>query len=109
MSFGDSLYFVGIASAFTSMTFCDIRKSGLPFRDIEEDRADLTNLPPSWTGTLQSISCMHVLEHIGLGRYGDTLDASGDRKAAGGTGTRTGTGRATPNGRPDGRTTARLL
>jgi hypothetical protein len=82
VSFGDSLYFVGIASAFTSMTFCDIRKSGLPFRDIQEDRADLTSLPPSWTGTLQSISCMHVLEHIGLGRYGDALDASGDRKAA---------------------------
>ncbi len=82
VSFGDSLYFVGIASAFTSVTFCDIRKSGLPFRDIEEDRADLTSLPPPWTGTLQSISCMHVLEHIGLGRYGDALDASGDRRAA---------------------------
>jgi len=82
MSFGDSLYFVGIASAFMSMTFCDIRESGLPFRDIEEDNADLTSLPPSWTGTLQSLSCMHVLEHIGLGRYGDTLDPSGDRKAA---------------------------
>jgi len=82
VSFGDSLYFVGIASAFMSMTFCDIRESGLPFRDIGEDPADLTSLPPSWTGTLQSISCMHVLEHIGLGRYGDAIDASGDRKAA---------------------------
>jgi SAM-dependent methyltransferase len=82
VSFGDSLYFVGIVSAFISITFCDIRASGLPFRDIGEDRADLTNLPASWTGMLQSISCMHVLEHIGLGRYGDTLDAGGDRKAA---------------------------
>lgn len=82
VSFGDSLYFVGIASAFTAVTFCDIRKSGLPFRDIKENSADLTDLPSSWSGTLESISCMHVLEHIGLGRYGDTLDASGDRKAA---------------------------
>jgi hypothetical protein len=82
VSFGDSVYFVGIASAFTSVIFCDIRKSGLPFRDIKEESADLTSLPPSWTGTLQSISCMHVLEHVGLGRYGDTLDASGDRKSA---------------------------
>src|SRR5260370_16622746 len=64
------------------ITFCDIRKSRLPFRDIKEDRADLTSLPPSWTATLPSISCMHVLEHIGLGRYGDGLDAGGDRKAA---------------------------
>jgi uncharacterized protein DUF268 len=31
---------------------------------------------------VQSVSCLHVLEHIGLGRYGDTLDAAGDRKAA---------------------------
>lgn len=82
VSFGDSLYFVGIASGFTSITFCDIRKSGLPFRDIQEDSANLTSLPPSWTGTLESVSCMHVLEHVGLGRYGDTLDARGDRKAA---------------------------
>jgi SAM-dependent methyltransferase len=82
ISFGDSLYFVGIASAFTSVTFCDIRKSGLPFRDIEEHSTDLTTLPAEWTDTLQSVSCMHVLEHIGLGRYGDRLDASGDRKAA---------------------------
>jgi hypothetical protein len=81
-SFGDSLYFVGMISAFTAMTFCDIRKSGLPFRDIEEETADLTSLPTSWTGTLQSVSCMHVLEHVGLGRYGDALDASADRKAA---------------------------
>ncbi len=82
VSFGDSLYFVGMTSAFTSMTFCDIRESRLPFRDIQEHRADLTSLPPSWTATLPSLSCMHVLEHIGLGRYGDALDASGDRKAA---------------------------
>jgi hypothetical protein len=80
--FGDSLYFVGIASAFVSITFYDIRMSRLPFRDIEQKTADLTGLPSSWTGTLESISCMHVLEHIGLGRYGDALDASGDRKAA---------------------------
>jgi hypothetical protein len=82
VSFGDSLYFVGVASGFMSMTFCDIRKSGLPFRDIKEESTDLTSLPPSWTGALPSVSCMHVLEHIGLGRYGDALDASGDRKAA---------------------------
>jgi SAM-dependent methyltransferase len=82
MSFGDSLYFVGIASAFTSMTFCDLRKSELPFPDIQQHTADLTRLPSSWSDTLQSVSCMHVLEHIGLGRYGDALDASGDRKAA---------------------------
>ena len=32
--------------------------------------------------SVQSISCMHTVEHIGLGRYGDPLDPLGDRKAA---------------------------
>ncbi len=26
-------------------------------------------------------SCMHTIEHIGLGRYGDPLDAVGDQTA----------------------------
>jgi hypothetical protein len=31
--------------------------------------------------SLWSVSCMHVIEHIGLGRYGDALDPEGDLKA----------------------------
>nr|WP_246513729.1 DUF268 domain-containing protein [Azospirillum picis] len=31
--------------------------------------------------SLNSASCMHVLEHVGLGRYGDPLDYDGDIKA----------------------------
>jgi predicted SAM-dependent methyltransferase len=27
--------------------------------------------------TVPSLSCLHVLEHVGLGRYGDPLDPSG--------------------------------
>ncbi|MEN0111129.1 MAG: DUF268 domain-containing protein, partial [Planctomycetota bacterium] len=34
------------------------------------------------SGSVASASCMHVLEHIGLGRYGDPVDPDGDRKAA---------------------------
>jgi SAM-dependent methyltransferase len=32
--------------------------------------------------SLSSLSCLHVIEHIGLGRYGDALDPAGTRKAA---------------------------
>jgi len=32
--------------------------------------------------SLESVSCLHVAEHIGLGRYGDPLDPLGTRKAA---------------------------
>ena len=33
--------------------------------------------------SVESLSCMHVMEHVGLGRYGDTVDARGDLRAAG--------------------------
>jgi SAM-dependent methyltransferase len=32
--------------------------------------------------SILSLSCMHVIEHVGLGRYGDTLDPMGDARAA---------------------------
>lgn len=32
--------------------------------------------------TLDSISSLHVIEHIGLGRYGDPIDPEGTKKAA---------------------------
>ena len=28
--------------------------------------------------SLSSISCMHVIEHVGLGRYGDPINIHGD-------------------------------
>jgi SAM-dependent methyltransferase len=33
------------------------------------------------TNSVQSLSCLHVAEHIGLGRYGDELDPYGTLKA----------------------------
>ena len=34
---------------------------------------DLTSLPFA-NGSVGSLSCLHVAEHVGLGRYGDRLD-----------------------------------
>jgi SAM-dependent methyltransferase len=42
---------------------------------------DLTALTFS-DNSIPSLSCMHVIEHVGLGRYGGTLDPQGDLKAA---------------------------
>lgn len=33
--------------------------------------------------SVNSLSCLHVAEHIGLGRYGDKLDPEGTRKVCG--------------------------
>jgi len=47
---------------------------------LKSGSADLTALPFT-TNSVQSLSCMHVVEHIGLGRYGDPLDPEGDLRS----------------------------
>lgn len=76
-----SLHFCSIVSAFCPVEFYDYRPPALELPGLECRRADLTALPfPD--RSVASLSCMHVLEHVGLGRYGDPLDPTGDLKAA---------------------------
>lgn len=75
-----SLYFSGIVSAFCPVKFYDYRPANLNLTDFESGAADLRRLPfPN--GSIDSLSCMHVVEHIGLGRYGDPLNPDGDLAA----------------------------
>lgn len=79
---GSSLYFASLMSAFVPVRFFDYRPADLELDGLSIDRADLTDL--GWPdGSVASLSCMHVVEHIGLGRYGDPLDPDGDTKAMG--------------------------
>lgn len=75
-----SLYFVSIVSAFVPIKFYDYRPPNLNLNNYSENHADLLALPFG-DKSIKSISCMHVIEHIGLGRYGDPLDPEGDLKA----------------------------
>ena len=74
-----SLYFAGIASATTPIRFYDYRPADLKLPGLYCGKADITNLPFE-DNSLPSLSCMHVMEHIGLGRYGDPFDHLGDLK-----------------------------
>lgn len=74
------LRFVSLVSAFIPIEFYDYRPAQLHLSGLESKRADLMNLPFS-DDSINSISCMHVVEHIGLERYGDPLDPQGDLKA----------------------------
>jgi SAM-dependent methyltransferase len=75
-----SLHFVSMISAFIPVRFYDFRPPDLVLEGLNCERADLLALPfPD--RSVPSISCMHVVEHIGLGRYGDSLDPDGDLKA----------------------------
>ena len=75
-----SLYFAAIASAFVPVDYYEYRPVKLSLDNFRSRTADLLALPFA-TGASQSISCMHVVEHVGLGRYGDPLDPEGDLKA----------------------------
>jgi len=77
---GSSLYFVGNVSAFIPMVHYDYRPPELSLPGAEVGAADLLNLPFE-SASIASLSCMHVIEHVGLGRYGDRLDPLGDAKA----------------------------
>ena len=75
---GSSLHLSTCAAALVPTTFLDFRKPDIDVPNLQVGQFDLTD----WTFMQgESISCCHVVEHIGLGRYGDKLDNEGDLKA----------------------------
>ncbi len=74
------LQFSTIVSAFVPVEFYDYRPATLALPNFTSQHADLTQLPFE-DNSITSLSCMHTVEHIGLGRYGDPIDPEGDIKA----------------------------
>jgi SAM-dependent methyltransferase len=72
---------VGIISQFVSTTMIDIRPLSVTLPGLSFIKGDITNLPFQ-DGEIDSLSSICVIEHIGLGRYGDPLDQFGTEKAA---------------------------
>jgi hypothetical protein len=75
-----SLYFCTMISAFIPVKFYDYRPAKIYLSNLTSDHVDITALPFE-DDSIQSLSCMHTVEHIGLGRYGDPIDPNGDLKA----------------------------
>jgi hypothetical protein len=69
--------FVAHVAAFRPIEVVDIRPQTKKIPNVTFRRGDLTSLPPEWVGYCDSLSCLHVLEHFGLGRYGDRIDVDG--------------------------------
>jgi SAM-dependent methyltransferase len=77
---GSQINWVTCLSAVVPTTFIDIR----PFSGAVPNLTSLAGsmlAMPYPDGTLRSLSCLHVAEHIGLGRYGDPLNPLGTRQA----------------------------
>jgi len=75
-----TLHFCSLLSAFIPTAFFDFRPADLKLPGLTCEKADLTALFFA-DNSVGSLSCMHTVEHIGLGRYGDPLDPDGDLKA----------------------------
>lgn len=73
--------FVAHVASFRPIEVLDIRSLPSTIPNVTFLQADMmAPLPVELTGCCDSLSCLHALEHFGLGRYGDPLDYDGYRK-----------------------------
>lgn len=79
---GSRVDLVGFLTSITEVTFVDIRPLDVPIEGLTGIEGSLTGLPFG-DSSVNSLSCLHVAEHVGLGRYGDPLDPAGTDKAMG--------------------------
>lgn len=77
---GSSAILVGILSQFTRVCSVDIRPLTVNLNGLECRKGSIVALPFA-NGELRSLSSLCVIEHIGLGRYGDEIDPWGREKA----------------------------
>ena len=75
-----TLHFCSILSAFLPVRFYDYRPANVMLSQLSTGFADLQNLDFP-VGSIPSLSCMHTVEHVGLGRYGEPIDYDGNIKA----------------------------
>jgi SAM-dependent methyltransferase len=78
---GSRVDWVGFLTSLTEVVFVDIRPLEAEVERLTSVTASLLDLPFA-DGSVESLSCLHVAEHVGLGRYGDRLDPAGTGKAA---------------------------
>jgi SAM-dependent methyltransferase len=78
---GSRVDFVAFLTVVTDVTFVDLRPLRVDVPGLTTMQASIVALPFE-ANSVPSLSCLHVAEHIGLGRYGDPLDPLGTQKAA---------------------------
>jgi hypothetical protein len=64
-------------ASFREIEVLDVRDLHLAIPNIRFTRADLTAKVFPLVDYCDSLSCLHALEHFGLGRYGDPVDYNG--------------------------------
>lgn len=69
--------FVTHVASFREIEVIDIRPNPASVRNITFRVGDLTDAETLPVEACDSLSCLHALEHVGLGRYGDRIDPLG--------------------------------
>ncbi len=77
---GSSIRFLSMATTAVPVKFVDIRPIQTDFDNFSCITGSILEMPFT-DNPVDSLSCLHVAEHIGLGRYGDPLDPLGTQKA----------------------------
>jgi SAM-dependent methyltransferase len=72
--------FIAHLATFRKVIIIDIRELKSKIDNIEFIQADMMNVKEDLFESCDSMSCLHALEHFGLGRYGDPLDIDGHLK-----------------------------
>lgn len=73
--------FIGHLSVFREVEVLDIRPLSSRIPNVTFHQLDLMeSLPERWLECTDSLSCLHTVEHFGLGRYGDRLDPIGHER-----------------------------
>ncbi len=69
--------FIAQISLFCNVKLFDIRPLDIQWHGIDSFCIDFSSpqLNESYVGIASSLSCLHTIEHIGLGRYGDPVDS----------------------------------
>lgn len=71
--------FVAHVASYREVEVCDVRPISTRIPGVVFRQADLMKSDPSLPadGYCDSVSCLHAVEHFGLGRYGDPIDPRG--------------------------------
>ncbi|MFK5947536.1 MAG: DUF268 domain-containing protein [Methylococcales bacterium] len=78
---GSSVLTMSVLSAQVEIIFVDYRPLKTDLSGLTSIAGDILDLPFE-ENSVESLSCLHVIEHIGLGRYGDPINPSGSIEAA---------------------------
>jgi SAM-dependent methyltransferase len=75
-----SVPFVAQLSAIVPVTMYEFSAPDIALAGLSVHEASVVALPLA-DRSVVSLSCLHVIEHVGLGRYGDPIDPDGMDKA----------------------------